>query len=186
MQISCLLGQIELEGRRPPLMLSGRTLPSFKKYDFSPYAGGFVGGRFLTGIKPQEYFFHCMAGREVNSFLEIFPPGEIILLPFNYQGLIDTAVKTSRSGYLQRCLIKHLEGIYINYDLTVRDHDKSVIQFYYGEDGLDITKAQFLHDSQFKFYKDNISSIVNKKELKEIQFAIDTHKTSKSWKKVYF
>ena len=65
MQISCLLGQIELEGRRPPLMLSGRSLPSFLPYDTSPRAGGFVDGRFLTGIRPQEYFFHCMAGREV-------------------------------------------------------------------------------------------------------------------------
>ena len=44
------------------------------------------------------------------------------------QGLIDTAVKTSRSGYLQRCLIKHLEGVKVNYDLTVRDSDSSVIQ----------------------------------------------------------
>ncbi|XP_013793074.1 DNA-directed RNA polymerase I subunit RPA1-like, partial [Limulus polyphemus] len=107
MQISCLLGQIELEGRRVPLMLSGRSLPSFMPYDTSPRAGGFVDGRFLTGIRPQEYFFHCMAGRE---------------------GLVDTAVKTSRSGYLQRCLIKHLEGIVINYDLTARDSDGSVIQ----------------------------------------------------------
>ena len=65
MQISCLLGQIELEGRRPPIMLSGRSLPSFLPYDTSPRAGGFVDGRFLTGIRPQEYFFHCMAGREV-------------------------------------------------------------------------------------------------------------------------
>ena len=65
MQISCLLGQIELEGRRPPLMLSGKFLPSFLPYDTSPRAGGFVDGRFLTGIRPQEYFYHCMAGREV-------------------------------------------------------------------------------------------------------------------------
>lgn len=81
MQISCLLGQIELEGKRPPLMISGKSLPSFAPYDASPRAGGFVDGRFMTGIQPQEFFFHCMAGRE---------------------GLIDTAVKTSRSGYLQR------------------------------------------------------------------------------------
>ena len=67
MQISCLLGQIELEGQRPPLMLSGRFLPSFLPYDTSPRAGGFVDGRFLTGIRPQEYFFHCMAGREVRE-----------------------------------------------------------------------------------------------------------------------
>lgn len=115
MQISCLLGQIELEGKRPPLMISGKSLPSFTLFETSPMSGGFIDSRFMTGIKPQEFFFHCMAGRE---------------------GLIDTAVKTSRSGYLQRCLIKHLEGITVNYDMTVRDSDKSVLQvckflFYY-------------------------------------------------------
>ena len=67
MQISSLLGQIELEGQRPPLMPSGRFLPSFLPYDSSPRAGGFVDGRFLSGIRPQEYFFHCMAGREVGG-----------------------------------------------------------------------------------------------------------------------
>ncbi|XP_074598393.1 RNA polymerase I subunit RpI1 [Brevipalpus obovatus] len=123
LQISCLLGQIELEGRRVPLMMSGRTLPSFLPYDTSPRAGGFVTGRFLTGIRPQEFFFHCMAGRE---------------------GLIDTAVKTSRSGYLQRCLVKHLEGLTVQYDGTVRDSDGSLIQCLYGEDGIDILKSQFL------------------------------------------
>jgi DNA-directed RNA polymerase I subunit RPA1 len=67
MQISCLLGQIELEGKRPPLMISGRSLPSFVAFDTSPRAGGFISGRFMTGIRPQEFFFHCMAGREVCS-----------------------------------------------------------------------------------------------------------------------
>lgn len=128
LQISCLLGQIELEGRRVPLSMSGRSLPSFRPYDPSPKAGGFVSGRFLTGIQPQEFFFHCMAGRE---------------------GLIDTAVKTSRSGYLQRCLIKHLEGITVHYDQTVRDSCGSVIQFLYGEDGLDIVKSQMLKEKAF-------------------------------------
>lgn len=107
MQISCLLGQIELEGKRPPVMISGKSLPSFSEFETSPKSGGFIDGRFLTGIQPQDFFFHCMAGRE---------------------GLIDTAVKTSRSGYLQRCLIKHLEGLNVNYDMTVRDSDNSVIQ----------------------------------------------------------
>ncbi|XP_069127871.1 DNA-directed RNA polymerase I subunit RPA1-like [Argopecten irradians] len=138
MQISCLLGQIELEGRRPRPMLSGKTLPSFMAYDTSPRAGGFVSGRFLTGIRPQEYFFHCMAGRE---------------------GLIDTAVKTSRSGYLQRCLVKHLEGVYVNYDLTVRDSDGSIVQFYYGEDGLDISKTGFITPKMYPFLLDNRSAL---------------------------
>lgn len=68
MQISCLLGQIELEGKRPPLMISGKSLPSFTSFETSPKSGGYIDGRFLTGIQPQDFFFHCMAGREVSFF----------------------------------------------------------------------------------------------------------------------
>ncbi|XP_034038228.1 DNA-directed RNA polymerase I subunit RPA1 isoform X2 [Thalassophryne amazonica] len=156
MQISCLLGQIELEGRRPPLMPTGKSLPCFQPYDPSPGAGGFVSGRFLTGIKPQEYFFHCMAGRE---------------------GLVDTAVKTSRSGYLQRCVIKHLEGLVVQYDLTVRDSDGSVIQFLYGEDGLEIPKTQFLQPRQFPFIEDNYEVIRNLQGLDQVLAQLD-HKAA--------
>ncbi|GAA5918217.1 hypothetical protein JCM8208_001412, partial [Rhodotorula glutinis] len=143
-QISCLLGQQSLEGRRVPVMVSGKTLPSFKAFETAPRAGGFVAGRFLTGIRPQEYYFHCMAGRE---------------------GLIDTAVKTSRSGYLQRCLIKHLEGLRVHYDHTVRNADQSVLQFHYGEDSLDVTKQK--HLLQFEFAVRNMSSIINRYNPKE-------------------
>lgn len=66
MQISCCLGQIELEGKRPPMMISGRTLPCFPEFEMCPKAGGFIDGRFMTGIQPQDFFFHCMAGREVS------------------------------------------------------------------------------------------------------------------------
>uniref|UniRef100_A0A8C2Z3L7 DNA-directed RNA polymerase subunit n=1 Tax=Cyclopterus lumpus TaxID=8103 RepID=A0A8C2Z3L7_CYCLU len=152
MQISCLLGQIELEGRRPPLMPSGKSLPCFQPYDPAPGAGGFVSGRFLTGIKPQEFFFHCMAGRE---------------------GLVDTAVKTSRSGYLQRCVIKHLEGLVVQYDLTVRDSDGSVVQFLYGEDGLDIPKTPFLQQKQFSFIEDNYKVIKRSQGLDEVLARLD-------------
>jgi DNA-directed RNA polymerase I subunit RPA1 len=138
-QISCLLGQQELEGRRVPIMVSGKSLPSFQPFETSARAGGFIAGRFLTGIKPQEYFFHCMAGRE---------------------GLIDTAVKTARSGYLQRCLIKHLEGLKVHYDYTVRDSDGSILQFIYGEDGLDVTKQK--HLDQFEFCAENYSTLIHK------------------------
>ncbi|VIO94432.1 Uncharacterized protein BM_BM6654 [Brugia malayi] len=134
-QISCELGQIELEGHRPPMTNAGRTLPSFRSFDTSPRAGGFVDQRFLTGINPQELFFHTMAGRE---------------------GLIDTAVKTSRSGYLQRCIVKHLEGLVAQYDSTVRDHDGSIIQFRYGEDGMDVCKSTFMDSKQFDFLADNM------------------------------
>lgn len=158
MQISCLLGQIELEGKRPPLMISGRSLPSFPPYDVSPRAGGFIDGRFMTGIQPQEFFFHCMAGRE---------------------GLIDTAVKTSRSGYLQRCLIKHLESLSVAYDYTVRDTDGSVIQFAYGEDGLDVLKCQFLNSQQLPFLDTNAEAVMSKDIIKKLQEGTDTKAIAK-------
>ncbi|TRY91177.1 hypothetical protein DNTS_006106 [Danionella cerebrum] len=167
MQISCLLGQIELEGRRPPLMPSGKSLPCFQPYEPQPRSGGFVTGRFLTGIKPPEYFFHCMAGRE---------------------GLVDTAVKTSRSGYLQRCVIKHLEALVVQYDLTVRDSDGSVVQFLYGEDGLDIPKTQFLQSQQFSFIKDNHEVIRKSQCLDDVLAKLDPDaalhhfKAVKRWK----
>ncbi|KAM9236797.1 DNA-directed RNA polymerase I subunit RPA1 [Leptosomus discolor] len=163
MQISCLLGQIELEGRRPPLMASGKSLPCFQPYDFSPSSGGFVTGRFLTGIKPSEFFFHCMAGRE---------------------GLVDTAVKTSRSGYLQRCIIKHLEGLVVQYDLTVRDSDGSVVQFLYGEDGLDIPKTQFLQPEQFPFIAENYEVIQKTNHLDEALARMESHQANQQFKAI--
>jgi DNA-directed RNA polymerase I subunit RPA1 len=170
MQISCLLGQIELEGKRPPLTISGRSLPSFPPYDTSPRAGGFIDGRFMTGIQPQEFFFHCMAGRE---------------------GLIDTAVKTSRSGYLQRCLIKHLESLTVAYDHTVRDSDGSIVQFAYGEDGLDVLKCQYLKKDLFEFLDVNSSAVSSKSAIKKLKEDYDEkailkyHKKFKKWKKKY-
>jgi hypothetical protein len=75
------LGQIELEGQRPPLSAVGRTLPSFRCFDPSPRAGGFVDQRFLTGINPQELFFHTMAGREVCFDLSLwFPTSRVLLI----------------------------------------------------------------------------------------------------------
>ena len=142
--ISCNLGQQVLEGRRVPLMASGKTLPSFKPFETHVRAGGYISDRFLTGIKPQEYFFHAMAGRE---------------------GLIDTAVKTSRSGYLQRCLIKGMEALKVEYDSSVRDIDGTVVQFLYGEDGLDVTKQKMLTD--FKFIAENYQAIVSEYSIKE-------------------
>lgn len=133
--ISCNLGQQVLEGRRVPMMVSGKTLPCFRPFETHARAGGYIVNRFLTGIRPQEYYFHHMAGRE---------------------GLIDTAVKTSRSGYLQRCVIKGMEGLTVAYDTTVRDADGSMIQFLYGEDGLDVTKQKYLTD--FGFILENVTS----------------------------
>lgn len=142
--ISCNLGQQVLEGRRVPTMVSGKTLPSFRPYETHIRAGGYIVNRFLTGIRPQEYYFHTMAGRE---------------------GLIDTAVKTSRSGYLQRCLIKGMEGLKVQYDTSVRDSDGSMVQFLYGEDGLDVTKQKHLTD--FAFLLQNIESELSQLKYEE-------------------
>ncbi|OQS53803.1 rpa1 [Ecytonucleospora hepatopenaei] len=100
-QISICLGQQELEGRRVPQQISGKSLPCFSSVDYyqNVSAGGFVLERFLTGLSASSFYFHCMAGRE---------------------GLIDTAVKTANSGYLQRCLVKHMEGITVAYDGSIR------------------------------------------------------------------
>ena len=135
-QISALLGQQELEGRRVPRLPSGKTLPCFAAWDTSARAGGFIADRFLTGIRPQEYYFHCMAGRE---------------------GLVDTAVKTSRSGYLQRCLVKSLEALTVAYDGTVRGVDGGVVQFVYGEDGIDPSKTGYAR--QFAFLAENSDAL---------------------------
>ena len=138
-QIMCLLGQQALEGRRVPVMVSGKTLPCFKPFDTDARAGGYIKNRFYSGIRPQEYYFHCMAGRE---------------------GLIDTAVKTANSGYLQRCLTKQLEGATINYDNTVRNSDGTMIQFMYGGDSVDVTKESHLYE--FKFFVDNYNSLLQR------------------------
>ena len=145
-----MLGQQELEGRRVPIMSSGRTLPSFIPYDPNPRSGGYITDRFLTGLRPQDFFFHCMAGRE---------------------GLIDTAVKTSRSGYLQRCLMKHLEGLIVNYDFTVRDSDGSIVQFLYGEDSIDPTKKQFLE--KFGFLASNYKGYNQRYNPKKLAQALN-------------
>ncbi|KAJ4845038.1 hypothetical protein Tsubulata_031298 [Turnera subulata] len=140
-QISSFLGQQELEGKRVPRMVSGKTLPCFHPWDWDARAGGFIIDRFLTGLRPQEYYFHCMAGRE---------------------GLVDTAVKTSRSGYLQRCLIKNLECLKISYDHTVRDADGSIVQFCYGEDGVDVHQTSFI--TKFEVLTENKEIICQKYE----------------------
>ncbi|TVY75599.1 DNA-directed RNA polymerase I subunit rpa1 [Lachnellula suecica] len=147
--ISCNLGQQVLEGRRVPVMVSGKSLPCFRPYETNIRAGGYIVNRFLTGIRPQEYYFHAMAGRE---------------------GLIDTAVKTSRSGYLQRCLIKGMEGLKVEYDTSVRDSDGSMVQFLYGEDGLDVTKQ--MHLTNFKFLLENVQS-----ELSQLKYEDSNYST---------
>lgn len=123
LQMSLGLGQQLFDGRRVGKMNSGKTLPPFFVGDKRARSFGYAMGRFSSGIRPAEYTIHAMAGRE---------------------GLIDTAVKTSRSGYLQRCLIKGLESLVVQWDHSVRDSNGAVVQFVYGGDGLDPIKASTL------------------------------------------
>jgi len=118
--ISCL-GQQNVDGKRIPYGFESRTLPHFTKYDDSPSARGFVESSYINGLSPQELFFHAQGGRV---------------------GLIDTAVKTSTTGYIQRRLIKGLEDLMVSYDMTVRTNKNKIVQFKYGDDNFDTTKVE--------------------------------------------
>lgn len=118
--ISCL-GQQNVDGKRIPYGFDDRTLPHFTKFDDSPAARGFVESSFISGLSPEELFFHAMGGRV---------------------GLIDTAVKTSQTGYIQRRLIKGLEDLTVQYDMTVRNAKNKIIQFAYGDDGIDPVRVE--------------------------------------------
>jgi DNA-directed RNA polymerase II subunit RPB1 len=118
--ISCL-GQQNVDGKRIPYGYEKRSLPHYKKFDDSPEARGFVESSFIQGLTPEELFFHAMGGRV---------------------GLIDTAVKTSQTGYIQRRLIKGMEDLILAYDGTVRNNQGKIIQFSYGDDNIDTTKVE--------------------------------------------
>jgi len=118
--ISCL-GQTNVDGKRIPYGFDSRTLPHFSKFDDSPSARGFIENSYISGLTAPELFFHAMGGRI---------------------GLIDTAVKTSQTGYIQRRLIKGLEDLKVEYDMTVRNNKGKIIQFAYGDDGFDSTRGE--------------------------------------------
>ena len=120
-QMIACLGQISIEGKRISYGFNDRTLPHYKKYDDSAEARGFAESSFIRGLTPQEFFFHAMSGRE---------------------GLIDTAVKTATTGYIQRRLIKAMEDLTVQFDGTVRDARGNIVQFKYGEDGVNATKIE--------------------------------------------
>ncbi len=118
--ISCL-GQQNVDGKRIPYGFDQRTLPHYTKYDDTPTSRGFVESSYINGLNPQELFFHAMGGRV---------------------GLIDTAVKTSTTGYIQRRLVKGLEDLMVSYDMTIRTNKNKIVQFSYGEDSIDTIKVE--------------------------------------------
>ena len=117
-QMIALLGQQIIDGKRVQFTLQDRSLPHFTKFDDGAEARGFVESSFVQGLRPAEYFFHAMGGRE---------------------GLIDTAVKTSDTGYIQRRMMKTMEDMRVEHDGTVRNNAGTIIQYRYGEDGIDST-----------------------------------------------
>ncbi len=119
-QMAGALGQQSIRGNRLNKGYNNRALPHFKENDDNPDAHGFVKSNYREGLSTIEFFFHAMGGRE---------------------GLVDTAVRTQQSGYMQRRLVNALEHIKLEYDGTVRDPHGHIIQFLYGEDGIDVAKS---------------------------------------------
>ncbi|ETV77719.1 hypothetical protein H257_08583 [Aphanomyces astaci] len=114
-QMVACVGQQSVGGKRAPEGFVNRTLPHFLPYALHAAAKGFVSNSFYSGLTATEFFFHTMGGRE---------------------GLVDTAVKTAETGYMARRLMKALEDLSCQYDATVRNSEGSVVQFTYGDDGL--------------------------------------------------
>ncbi|XP_010483650.1 PREDICTED: DNA-directed RNA polymerase III subunit 1 [Camelina sativa] len=115
-QMVACVGQQTVNGHRAPDGFIDRSLPHFPRMSKSPAAKGFVANSFYSGLTATEFFFHTMGGRE---------------------GLVDTAVKTASTGYMSRRLMKALEDLLVHYDNTVRNSSGCILQFTYGDDGMD-------------------------------------------------
>jgi DNA-directed RNA polymerase subunit A' len=118
-QTSCSVGQQSLWTKRIEIGYNHRTLPFFKKHDLSPQARGFIYSSYSKGLKPSEFFFGAITGRD---------------------SLMDLALRTPKSGYLYRRLANALQDLKVEYDYTIRDASENIVQFIYGNDGLDVSK----------------------------------------------
>ncbi len=118
-QIGCCVGQQSLWSKRISFGYYDRSLPFFKRGDLTPEAHGFIKSSFFNGLKPTEFFFGAITGRD---------------------SLMDTALRTPKSGYLYRRLVSALQDLKVEYDGTVRDASENIIQFKYGDDGKDVAK----------------------------------------------
>ncbi|MGB9902110.1 DNA-directed RNA polymerase subunit A' [Methanothrix sp.] len=121
-QMAACVGQQSVRGERIKRGYTDRTLPHFKRGDLGAEAHGFVESSYKKGLSPTEFFFHAIGGRE---------------------GLVDTAIRTSQSGYLQRRLVNALQDLEVNYDGTVRETRGMIVQFKYGEDGVDPSRRDY-------------------------------------------
>lgn len=119
-QLTALLGQQTIRGKRISRGYGNRTLSTFIEGDMGAKARGFISSSFFTGLTPVEFFFHSMGGRE---------------------GLMDTAVKTQQSGYLYRRLVYSMDSLRVDHDFAVRTSDGKIVQFIYGEDAVDPARS---------------------------------------------
>ncbi len=120
-QMAACVGQQAMRGRRIEKGFRGRTLSHFKRGDLGPKAHGFIKDGFKSGLDPSEFFFAAMTGRD---------------------SLMDTALRTPKSGYLYRRLANAMQDLKVEYDSTVRDSSGKIIQFQYGEDGIDVSRSE--------------------------------------------
>jgi len=118
-QMACCVGQQALWGKRIDIGYTKRTLSFFEQGDLSPSSRGFISSSFIKGLRPDEFFFGAITGRD---------------------SLMDTALRTPKSGYLYRKLANALQDLRVEYDETVRDSNNNIIQFKYGDDGLDVSR----------------------------------------------
>ncbi len=120
-QMAGCVGQQALRGKRIEKGFKSRTLSCFKRHDLGSEAHGFIRSSFKAGLTPAEFFFQAMVGRD---------------------SLMDTALRTPKSGYLYRRLSNALQDLKVEYDGTVRDASGRIVQFSYGEDGIDVSKSE--------------------------------------------
>jgi DNA-directed RNA polymerase subunit A' len=118
-QMASCVGQQAFMGGRINIGFNNRTLSFFRKNDLSPRARGFIRNSFIRGLRPDEFFFQAVTGRD---------------------SLMDTGLRTPKSGYLYRRLASALQDIRVEYDGTIRNSDNNIIEFKFGDDGLDITR----------------------------------------------
>jgi DNA-directed RNA polymerase subunit A' len=120
-QMCACVGQQALRGMRISKGFRNRTLSAFKANELSPKSHGFIRNGFKQGLGPAEFFFQSMVGRD---------------------SLMDTALRTPKSGYLYRRLANAMQDLKVEYDSTVRDASNKIVQFEYGEDGIDVSKSE--------------------------------------------
>lgn len=118
-QIACCVGQQALWGKRVEIGYRKRTLSFFKKGERTPISRGFINSSFMKGLRPDEFFFGAITGRD---------------------SLMDTALRTPKSGYLYRRLANAIQDLRKEYDGTIRNSNNEIIQFKYGYDGIDISR----------------------------------------------